>query len=126
MDKIDKASRQQYSTKVKEDFPERLAFGQQAFIKRLSMRYGENPGTPAAFYQESGASGPNMATLEVLQRFRERLAPDGVVGTLRPRGGPCQGERSGLEKLTAAESTLLGHRVLSEVAGRSGATVGII
>ncbi len=26
------------------------------------MRYGENPGYPAAFYQEAGASGPNMAT----------------------------------------------------------------
>jgi phosphoribosylaminoimidazolecarboxamide formyltransferase/IMP cyclohydrolase len=74
MDKIDKTSRQQYTTKVGEDFPESLNFGQQIFKKKLSMRYGENPGTPAAFYQESGASGPNMATLEVRQEGTKGLS----------------------------------------------------
>ncbi len=38
------------------------------------MRYGENPGYPAAFYQEEGASGPNMATLEVLQEGTKGLS----------------------------------------------------
>jgi AICAR transformylase/IMP cyclohydrolase PurH len=74
MDKIDKTSRQQYATKVREDFPENLSFGQQTFIKKLSIRYGENPGYPAAFYQESGASGPNMATLQVLQEGTKGLS----------------------------------------------------
>jgi AICAR transformylase/IMP cyclohydrolase PurH len=66
-DKPDGAARKQYSTKVREDFPELLDFGTQKFLKRLSMRYGENPGTPAAFYIEEKAAGPNMATIEVLQ-----------------------------------------------------------
>ena len=37
------------------------------------MRYGENPGYPAAFYQEAGASGPNMANIEVLQQGSKGL-----------------------------------------------------
>ena len=63
----DKAARKQYFTKVKEDFPDVLAFGEQKFHKRMSMRYGENPGYPAAFYAEENAFGANMAALEVLQ-----------------------------------------------------------
>ena len=38
------------------------------------MRYGENPGYPAAFYQEAGASGPNMGHLEVLQEGTKGLS----------------------------------------------------
>lgn len=67
MEKISKKDREQYLTKVKEQFPESLEFGEMRFRKKQSMRYGENPGYPAAFYYEEGASGPNMATLEVLQ-----------------------------------------------------------
>lgn len=67
MSEIDKTTRSQYRTKVKEQFPERMTFANITFTKKLSMRYGENPGYPAAFYQEQGASGPNMASLEVLQ-----------------------------------------------------------
>lgn len=66
MDKIDKLTRMQYRTKVEEDFPEILPWGSLKFRKKLSMRYGENPGYPAAFYQETGASGPNMASMEVI------------------------------------------------------------
>jgi phosphoribosylaminoimidazolecarboxamide formyltransferase/IMP cyclohydrolase len=69
----DKASRKQYFTKVQEDFPEILSFGEQSFLKRLPMRYGENPGTPAAFYIEEKASGPNMATMSVLQEGSKGL-----------------------------------------------------
>jgi AICAR transformylase/IMP cyclohydrolase PurH len=74
MEKVDKSARLQYSTKVVEDFPERLLFAGQEFRKRFSMRYGENPGYPAAFYAESGASGPNMAGLEVLQEGTKGLS----------------------------------------------------
>jgi len=69
-----KSARLQYFTKVGEEFPESLTFGGQEFRKRLSMRYGENPGYPAAFYVEVGASGPNMATVEVLQEGTKGLS----------------------------------------------------
>ncbi len=72
-EKIDRSSRSQYRTQVEEDFPETLGVGDIRFAKKLSMRYGENPGYPAAFYQEEGASGPNMATLEVLQQGSKGL-----------------------------------------------------
>ena len=65
MAKLDKERREQYSRKVEEDFPGRLEM--PVFIKRLSLRYGMNPGEPAAFYAEEKASGPNMASFNVLQ-----------------------------------------------------------
>ncbi len=67
------SARKQYFTKVKEDFPEILAFGEQNFLKRLPMRYGENPGYPAAFYIEEKASGANMASMTVLQEGSKGL-----------------------------------------------------
>jgi len=67
MEKTSKEDRMQYRTKVKEEFPEVIQFGDRQFKKKQSMRYGENPGYPAAFYTEEGASGPNMATIEILQ-----------------------------------------------------------
>jgi phosphoribosylaminoimidazolecarboxamide formyltransferase/IMP cyclohydrolase len=67
MEKTSKEDRLQYRTKVKEKFPEVIQFADRRFKKKQSMRYGENPGYPAAFYTEEGASGPNMATMEVLQ-----------------------------------------------------------
>jgi phosphoribosylaminoimidazolecarboxamide formyltransferase/IMP cyclohydrolase len=66
--------RRQYFTKIKEDFPEILEFGGQNFLKRMSMRYGENPGTPAAFYIEEKAFGANMATLHLLQEGTKGLS----------------------------------------------------
>jgi phosphoribosylaminoimidazolecarboxamide formyltransferase/IMP cyclohydrolase len=74
MDKIDKSSRLQYATKVREEFPESLPLGGSVFRKKISMRYGENPGYPAAFYVEEGASGPNMATMEVVQEGTKGLS----------------------------------------------------
>ncbi len=65
---LDKERREQYRRKVAEDFPERLEFPE--FRKKLSLRYGINPGGPAAFYAEEGASGPNMANFKVLQEGR--------------------------------------------------------
>jgi len=70
---IDKTTRKQYRTKVVEDFQDAINFCEIKFKKKLSMRYGENPGYPAAFYQEEGASGPNMATFEVLQEGSKGL-----------------------------------------------------
>jgi AICAR transformylase/IMP cyclohydrolase PurH len=72
-DSLEKTARRQYFAKVKEDFPELLEFGGRQFLKRLSMRYGENPGYPAAFYVEERASGPNMATMRVLQEGSKGL-----------------------------------------------------
>jgi AICAR transformylase/IMP cyclohydrolase PurH len=66
MEKFDKTTRKQYRTKVEEEFPRVFRCGDLLFEKKLAMRYGENPGYPAAFYQEPGASGPNMASLEVV------------------------------------------------------------
>ncbi|MBN1273595.1 MAG: hypothetical protein JXB26_15115 [Candidatus Aminicenantes bacterium] len=73
MEKWGKESRIQYRKKVEEAFPGKITFGEMVFIKKQSMRYGENPGYPAAFYQEKGASGPNMANLEVIQEGTKGL-----------------------------------------------------
>lgn len=72
--KDQRTARTQYQTKVSEDFPQFLVFGETRFVKKISMRYGENPGYPAAFYQEEGASGPNMASMEVLQEGTKGLS----------------------------------------------------
>jgi len=74
MDKPERTSRTQYQTKVREDFPDVLALGESRFIKKFPMRYGENPGYPAAFYQEAGAEGPNMGTIELLQEGTKGLS----------------------------------------------------
>ncbi|MGA2361003.1 MAG: hypothetical protein ABSG73_00940 [Candidatus Aminicenantales bacterium] len=74
MDKPEHTARTQYRTKVKEDFPEVLPFGETRFVKKFPMRYGENPGYPAAFYQEAGASGPNMGNIELLQEGTKGLS----------------------------------------------------
>jgi len=74
MTKVGKETRKQYRRKVEEDFPASLSLGKQKFQKALSMRYGENPGYPAAFYREVGASGPNMATIEILKEGTKGLS----------------------------------------------------
>jgi len=74
MDKPERTARTQYLTKVEEDLPERLSFWGSDFVKKFPMRYGENPGYPAAFYRESAASGPNMASLELLQEGTKGLS----------------------------------------------------
>lgn len=72
--KKERTTRSQYQTKVSEDFPQTLTFGDSQFVKKLSMRYGENPGYPAAFYQEEGAKGPNLATMEIVQEGTKGLS----------------------------------------------------
>ena len=74
MNKPERTARSQYQTKVQEDFPESWACGESRFVKKYSMRYGENPGYPAAFYQEAGASGPNLGYLELLQEGTKGLS----------------------------------------------------
>lgn len=71
---LEKERRDQYKTKIKEEFPESLNIGTQKFKKKISLRYGENPGYPAAFYQEEGASGPSMAHIEILQEGKKGLS----------------------------------------------------
>jgi len=74
MNKPERTARSQYLTKVREDFPDTLVFGEDTYVKKFPMRYGENPGYPAAFYQEAGAEGPNMGRLEVLQEGTKGLS----------------------------------------------------
>ncbi len=74
MSKPERTARSQYQAKVREDFPESLPLGETGFVKKFAMRYGENPGYPAAFYQETDASGPNMASIEVLQEGTKGLS----------------------------------------------------
>ena len=74
MSKPERTARSQYQMKVGEDFPETFDLGDDRFVKKFPMRYGENPGYPAAFYQEAGAAGPNMGHLEVLQEGTKGLS----------------------------------------------------
>lgn len=74
MDNPFKESRKQYSSRVKEDFPEEMFVGPARFVKKIPMRYGENPGTPAAFYVEDGAAGATMAGFAVLQEGTKGLS----------------------------------------------------
>ena len=74
MSQPERTARSQYQTKVREDFPDVLRFGEDTFVKKFPMRYGENPGYPAAFYEEEGASGPNMGRIEVLQEGTKGLS----------------------------------------------------
>src|SRR5438046_2236417 len=64
MSRLDKARKEQYRRPVAESFPDRLEM--PGFTKRLGLRYGQNPGGPAALYIEDGASG-NMASFEIVQ-----------------------------------------------------------
>ena len=75
-DELDKERRAQYSRRVKEDLPDTLSF--PTFIKRLPLKYGINPGHPAAFYSEEGASGPNMGDFQVLQEGSRGHGPIGL------------------------------------------------
>jgi len=74
MVKIGKTTREQYRIKVKEEFSDILNIGNIKFKKKFSMRYGENPGYPAAFYTEEGASGPNMSSIRVIQEGTKGLS----------------------------------------------------
>ncbi len=73
-DKPERTARSQYSARVKEDFPDILECGETRFLKKIPMRYGENPGYPAAFYLEQGATGPTMGNLTVLQEGTKGLS----------------------------------------------------
>lgn len=73
MEKWGKEARAQYRKKVEETFPDKLTFGKMVFIKKRPMRYGENPGYPAAFYQEKNAAGPHMASMEILKEGTKGL-----------------------------------------------------
>lgn len=66
-----KGRRDQYVRGVEEKLPDTTLF--PGFTKTLSLRYGINPGHPAAFYSEQGASGPNMADFKVLQEGTKGL-----------------------------------------------------
>jgi|GEM_PF-189798 len=71
-EKITSERRDQYKKFVPEDFPDNLEFklGERIikFRKKLPLRYGENPGTAAAFFEEIGAEGPNMGHFNIVQQ----------------------------------------------------------
>lgn len=71
-DKVTSERKEQYRTFVPEDFPDNLEFrlGERTikFKKRLPLRYGENPGMAAAFFEEIGAAGPNMGHFNIVQQ----------------------------------------------------------
>ncbi|QQG38807.1 MAG: hypothetical protein HYS32_04385 [Candidatus Woesearchaeota archaeon] len=68
MAELDKGRREQYRRKVGEDFPDSLTLG--PFSKRLSLRYGHNPGDPAAFLVSDSVEGPTIVSSEILQEGR--------------------------------------------------------
>ena len=65
---LGKERREQYTRRVAENLPDKLEF--PGFTKKLSLRYGINPGAPAAFYAEDSAQGPTMANFQILQEGR--------------------------------------------------------
>ena len=65
-------TRSQYRSSVAEDFPEEIPIGDVLFKKLRAMKYGENPGTPAALYAEVGSTGPGVAEYEILQENKDK------------------------------------------------------
>ena len=63
---------EQYRKPVEEGFPEILNIGGVVFEKRSGLRYGWNPGQPAAFYREINAQGPCLGNMEVLQENSDK------------------------------------------------------
>ncbi|RJQ22095.1 hypothetical protein C4580_01320 [Candidatus Woesearchaeota archaeon] len=59
--------RDDYRKSQEEDFPEELIVGGVSFGKERGLRYGWNPGQPAAFYREIGAHGPTLGNMRILQ-----------------------------------------------------------
>lgn len=61
-----------YRQQVIGSFPNELPIGTTMFVKDRDLRYGENPGRPAAFYREFGTTGPSLGMYEVLQENPEK------------------------------------------------------
>lgn len=72
-DKPGKGAKGQYSEKVTESFPDEMEVGGVMFVKKMGLRYGFNPGCPAALYVEKGAEGTNIAGIEVLREGSKGL-----------------------------------------------------
>jgi len=67
MIKMPSEEKKQYRQAVPEDFPPQIPIGNTLFEKLRSLKYGENPGMPAALYKEVGSAGPGIAGYEILQ-----------------------------------------------------------
>lgn len=61
-----------YRGQLEEHFPENLEIGGVRFEKARGLRYGWNPGQPAAFYREVGAEGPCLGNMRVIQENPEK------------------------------------------------------
>ncbi|MCX6816005.1 MAG: hypothetical protein NT120_04095 [Candidatus Aenigmarchaeota archaeon] len=66
------AEKNQYRDAFPEGFPQQITIDNTLFEKIKPMKYGENPGMPAALYKEIGATGPGIAEYEILQENPEK------------------------------------------------------
>ncbi len=66
-------AKSQYRDPFPEDFPEELPIGDVVFRKMKSLKYGENPGSPAALYAEAGSTGPGVANYRILQENPKKI-----------------------------------------------------
>jgi len=73
-----------YRRPVEESFPEKLVIGDVEFVKERSLRYGWNPGSPAAFYREVGAQGPCLGNMRIVQEN-----PDKTLGYINLEDAAC-------------------------------------
>lgn len=91
---LDKERQAQYRQKTEEAFPnqyaivnmdvlqkefdtdvlEKIKKSSTLFNKKISCRYGQNPGSPAAFYAEERAIGPCVANMEVIKEGKNGLS----------------------------------------------------
>ncbi|MBI4148356.1 hypothetical protein HY490_03640 [Candidatus Woesearchaeota archaeon] len=60
-------NRDHYRRKTPEDFPDKTSVAGSEFEKVRGLRYGWNPGDPAAWYREVGATGPCAGTAKIVQ-----------------------------------------------------------
>jgi phosphoribosylaminoimidazolecarboxamide formyltransferase/IMP cyclohydrolase len=72
-----KSIRKKYSTALKEDYPEeiRIIIGskEMTYKKNMSLRYGENPHQPAAYYIPT-KGGQNLRNLEIIKTGKGGLS----------------------------------------------------
>jgi phosphoribosylaminoimidazolecarboxamide formyltransferase/IMP cyclohydrolase len=78
---LSKSLRKKYSTKLEEEFPDKmkLIIGDEEIIyeKSMSLRYGENPHQPAAFYS-SKTEHLTVGNLNVLKTGKGGLSQTNV------------------------------------------------
>lgn len=64
---------EQYRKPTEESFPPHLDIAKSQFEKARSLRYGRNPGQPAAFYRELGVKGPCLGNMNIIQENPDKM-----------------------------------------------------